>query len=388
MKRRTVWVFLLGAVACGRGGPSAPRPTQAHSAAALASWDSLTTSTIAPGVSFVTAWSRRGPWAVHVLEIDRVRCDPVIRARKAGPPLAERALTSALGTGDLASINADFFMLPGGTPVGAHVEDEVVLAGPGRRQLLARTTTDWAAGFARHEGHAVAGADSAALAQTNRPLAGGPQHDPADGLVLYDAWYGDTVSASAEAPTLRLRILDRAAARGRAIVERADTTGTVPLDALTIALRAGPDAVAWLHRRAPGDTVAWRAQVTFPDGAVARDAVGGFPMLVESGRDVVAEQAGVNANFGPARHPRTAVGWNARLLFWIVVDGRQPPWSDGMTLQELASVFLQLGARTAINLDGGGSSAIVVHGKIRNRPSDAQGERAVGNVLSLERCSS
>jgi exopolysaccharide biosynthesis protein len=57
-----------------------------------------------------------------------------------------------------------------------------------------------------------------------------------------------------------------------------------------------------------------------------------------------------------------------------------------MTLDELAALMLRLGAREALNLDGGGSSALVVRGMVRNRPSDATGERAVGNALALERC--
>jgi exopolysaccharide biosynthesis protein len=57
-----------------------------------------------------------------------------------------------------------------------------------------------------------------------------------------------------------------------------------------------------------------------------------------------------------------------------------------MTLEELATLFLRLGVQHAINLDGGGSSALVVRGVVMNRPSDAQGERAVGNALALQRC--
>jgi exopolysaccharide biosynthesis protein len=97
-------------------------------------------------------------------------------------------------------------------------------------------------------------------------------------------------------------------------------------------------------------------------------------------------------NFAPVRHPRTAVGIAAggRRLLLVVVDGRQPGYSDGMTLTELATMMRALGARDAINLDGGGSSSIVrtdrasVNGvRILNKPSDKEGERPVGNALLL-----
>ncbi|MGQ0701632.1 MAG: phosphodiester glycosidase family protein [Gemmatimonadales bacterium] len=74
----------------------------------------------------------------------------------------------------------------------------------------------------------------------------------------------------------------------------------------------------------------------------------------------------------------------------MVVDGRQLPYSDGMTLRELAELLRGLGAREAINLDGGGSSTLVYAdpdsaGQLRvaNRPSDATGERPVGNALAV-----
>jgi exopolysaccharide biosynthesis protein len=134
--------------------------------------------------------------------------------------------------------------------------------------------------------------------------------------------------------------------------------------------------------------VVWNAVVVAPAGRIVLDeVVGAFPLLVQDGRNVVA-QTGVPASFGPARHPRSAIGWSqdGSLLHWVLVDGRQAPYSAGMTLDELAALFLRLGADHAINLDGGGSSALVVRGAVLNRPSDPQGERAVGNALALQRC--
>jgi hypothetical protein len=151
-------------------------------------------------------------------------------------------------------------------------------------------------------------------------------------------------------------------------------------------------AHAWARRRAAGDTVTWRTRVTVPalNGAGELDpveAVGGFPALLRGGRDVLGEQE-VNEAFGQRRHPRTAVGWTAdqSRLFLVVVDGRQEGYSDGMSLPELTWVFRRLGAAHALNLDGGGSTALAVGTTVVNRPSDASGGRAVGNALALVRC--
>ncbi len=86
--------------------------------------------------------------------------------------------------------------------------------------------------------------------------------------------------------------------------------------------------------------------------------------------------------FATDRHPRTAIGRlrDGRALL-LVVDGRQPAWSVGMSLEELARLFLEFGAVDAINLDGGGSTTMTVERKIVNKPSDPAGERPVSDAI-------
>jgi hypothetical protein len=94
---------------------------------------------------------------------------------------------------------------------------------------------------------------------------------------------------------------------------------------------------------------------------------------------------------GGDRHPRTAAGVDKsrRWLYLVVVDGRQPDYSVGMTARELAELLAQLGADRAINLDGGGSSVLLVAGQddtldIVNRPSGGQ-PRPVPVLLGVRR---
>jgi hypothetical protein len=68
----------------------------------------------------------------------------------------------------------------------------------------------------------------------------------------------------------------------------------------------------------------------------------------------------------------------------VAVDGRQQT-SVGMTLEELAHAMISVGAYEAMNLDGGGSTALVVGDAIVNTPSDTAGERPVGNVVAVMR---
>lgn len=125
-----------------------------------------------------------------------------------------------------------------------------------------------------------------------------------------------------------------------------------------------------------------------------RDAVGGKPVIIRDSVMVSGIDTASGAVFSTTRHPRTAAGISrdGRRLILAIVDGRQKPFSDGMTLRELAALMLSLGAHTALNLDGGGSTTFLVADprgsgtlRVANRPSDKEGERPVGDAVALVR---
>lgn len=143
--------------------------------------------------------------------------------------------------------------------------------------------------------------------------------------------------------------------------------------------------IGMADRGASGLEVGWTVDSAEGDGET--EAVGGFPDLIDAGARVSDLEVESRPTFAAVRHPRTAVGIDsdARTLWFVVVDGRQTPHSAGMTLPELAALFEAIGTDEALNLDGGGSSALVVGEGPVNRPSDATGERAVVNALALVR---
>ena len=123
-------------------------------------------------------------------------------------------------------------------------------------------------------------------------------------------------------------------------------------------------------------------------------AVGGRPVLVRDSAVAAEADTFGSAGFrGP--NPRTAAGISrdGRRLILAVIDGRTSH-DAGMTLRETAELMLALGARDAINLDGGGSTTMVIADpdsagllRIVNHPSDKEGERAVGDALAVvDRC--
>ena len=113
-------------------------------------------------------------------------------------------------------------------------------------------------------------------------------------------------------------------------------------------------------------------------------ALGGGPRLVRNGQIYVTSE-GFRPDVLNGTGPRTAFGIDkAGRYIILVADGRQGYYSTGLTLQELAATMQKLGAVDAMNLDGGGSTALVVKGKVINRPSDGV-ERRVSNALLVMR---
>jgi hypothetical protein len=115
--------------------------------------------------------------------------------------------------------------------------------------------------------------------------------------------------------------------------------------------------------------------------------LGGWPRVVSDGRNVAASADSVEGTFprfSAQRHPRSAIGFSrdSATIFLVAVDGRQET-SDGMSLVELGDFLVGIGVYQGLNFDGGGSTTLVIDGTLMNHPSDATGERTVGNALMV-----
>lgn len=133
---------------------------------------------------------------------------------------------------------------------------------------------------------------------------------------------------------------------------------------------------------APGQAALWKV--------LAGDAWRKFDTILGAGprllRDGKIETTEAIEEFRPdvlARGPRSAIGVDrAGQLWFLAADGRDPKYSVGLTVPELASEMQKLGCTEAICLDGGGSTALVINGILVNRPSDGI-ERRVANALVI-----
>jgi exopolysaccharide biosynthesis protein len=128
----------------------------------------------------------------------------------------------------------------------------------------------------------------------------------------------------------------------------------------------------------PADSLDYRSAIEW----VVRDALSAGPALMVGGEiQITSDEEVFFGSSIPDVHPRSAAGMTANgALILMVVDGRQGA-SRGVYLEELALLMQSVGAVKALNLDGGGSSALVVNGTLLNRPTGGTTEREVMSAL-------
>lgn len=191
-------------------------------------------------------------------------------------------------------------------------------------------------------------------------------------MVLYNSWYDRATGTNDFGAEYIIR-------EGKV---QAVTTANAPIGPDTTVLSVHGEAQKKLARLKPGDEV----KITHSLGAKwdqTVHALGAGPMLVKEGSVFLTTKLeDFGSDIAGGRAPRTAVGITGEgKILLVAVDGRRSD-SAGMSLLELALLMQELGALDAMNLDGGGSTAMVIHDKVVNNPSGG-GERKVGNALTV-----
>ena len=375
---------------------------------------SSATVDVAPGLRYeqvreheLTAHvARIAPDAVHRLR--PVPAGGVVGDTDPGRP-AQATSDLCRQAGGIICVNADFAACPtcrspyGGVVVGGEV---LRTPAPGHEQL---TLTDRGptTGALRWGGHVRADYVWLAPVERPNPFGGAPERveirrerrqlpiagvnipPVGDGTVVYTrAWGGPTPSRG---DTLELVL--RA---GKGLVP-----GSQPVDVALRRLGGGliPDGTVVLAATGRARDELWALSEEWQRWSnaterslvletattiAARHSVGGHPVLLRQGRTQSWPGDDPKAR---GRHPRTLLGWTpSGEVLLVVVDGRRPGHSGGLTLHESADLLRRLGATEAINLDGGGSSTFVgpcpTGACVLNRPSDDR-ERLVPVALAV-----
>ena len=135
-----------------------------------------------------------------------------------------------------------------------------------------------------------------------------------------------------------------------------------------------------------------QADTTWTGPETSWEVMASGPILVDEGMAITYEE-GIDGwkGFYARRHPRSLVGTDAQGYVWlVVVDGRSEGNADGMSIAELTDFALSLGLTDALNLDGGGSSALwvlpegIVSHPCDNRTFDKKGQRIIPNALVVK----
>lgn len=287
--------------------------------------------------------------------------------------------------GGVVCVNANFTTCPRcSQPFGGIVQDSVIVRSPSPAQdqvsvvdgRFTLSPWEWAGAVVP-----AGGGDGVVVDGINVPA--GP-----DDVVLHTRRYGPSTGA----PAGSFEVIYRSPApivTGVGVRHHLELTGThghgdapIPVDGVVLTARgAGADELWAFVERTHGNGV--DLVTTTPDHL--EQSFAGHPVLLRDG-----ERAALEPGDGKVvnRHPRTVIGWDDLGSTWVVVvDGRQDH-SRGMTLAEVTDHLVALGARHAVNLDGGGSSTMVTHCPsesgwcLRNRPSDGA-ERAVPVALAI-----
>ncbi len=357
------------------------------SATAQLRYDTVSTAIVGPGIRSTKIVVRSVPWSIDVVEVDLK--DPHVRfeAVKSHDRLfAGLERTSSIAARYdapshyvVAAVNADFFDFGTSNPVSMQVS--------GGEFLHSVTSNRPAVGFLPGNGMTFARPAFSGWVRVHdvtRSLNAVNLTRTAGQLVLYNPMFGASTGTASGGTEVVLTALTPWGTNDSVtcLVSSAGIgAGNTGLAAGTAVLSGDGAAGTYLSGSCPVDDTVTIATSVIAGLPPIRELISGYPFLVVNGARASLDP---NDSFVSTRNPRTMVGINADTtrLFLVVVDGRQALLSAGMTLIE-ASDFLRnvLHISQAINLDGGGSSTMVVRGQVVNSPSDPGGERSVANAL-------
>lgn len=354
-------------------------------------FDTLSIKLVADGVYYYHVQEKNIPWNLNFIKVDLRNPNIKIKTVKAEDKLIGRETTSSMAKRNssdsnlvIGAINADFFDGVG-IPIGAQVSNGELISSsvaPSWTKIGFDKFNNPMLGRINFSGKVIASDQTNLLNSVNQTRS-------ENFMVLYNSYNGSTTQTNEWGSeveveplgswiindTMKLIVKNKIENSGNMVINTGNAVlsghGTSK-DFINNFINVG-DTIKLIINLQPGLNKLW-------------EMISGFPIILKNGVNYAlkgyAEEGG-SASFATDRHPRTAAGISAdsNYLFMAVVDGRQPI-SKGMSLIEFADFFKNIGAYNAVNLDGGGSSTILVRDKIVNFPSDGT-ERKVSNCLLI-----
>lgn len=356
-----------------------------------------TSRPVGPGIVHHHAFLPAGPWQIQILEIDLTDTMNTLETVKAFNSLEGIERTSSManrmnteGHRVIGAVNGDFYA-SGGVPIGAQVARGTLLKRPYPRSVFALTAADKPLiNILDYNGQMVKNNS------TIISIDGVNEVRQENQLIIYNHYYGSSTRTNQWGTEIGVQYMEASLginAPQYAVVITKDSLMAAESGNMSIPANMG--AILSGHGFARdflndsifvGDTLALQLLLHPAENNILKELIGGTPRIIRDGLSSVEwETESIGSSFAHDRHPRTAVGFDAdsTTVYFFTVDGRQGGFSVGMSLFELADYMLEWGVYQGINLDGGGSTTMVVRGEVVNSPSDAGGERSVANSLMV-----
>lgn len=355
-------------------------------------FNTLSIKQVAQGVYHYSIQEPNVPWTLNVLKIDLSETILKIEAGISKNKITGFEKTSAMserynsdGHHIVGAINGGFFD-GNGQDVGMQIREGEIIT----------QNNHWSAiGFSSENEPfiEVLSLNSKLLLKDNTPVKninGINKTRETNYLILYNSYFGNTSGTNQYGSEILIEPISKPQVNDTikyVVLDKKTEQGSMVLSIGKMVLSGHGTSKDFIDTNINiGDTISI-VQTIAPAPEKVNTLLNGFPKIVSDGVNCAfscyAEESG-SGTFASARHPRTAVGYSKdkQYLYFVVVDGRQEI-SKGMSLSELADFLINIGVYRAVNLDGGGSSAMVVRNKIVSSPSDAGGERSVSNSLML-----
>jgi hypothetical protein len=358
----------------------------------FAAWpDTVSTVIVTPGVVH-TQYTLPGPFTLDVLEVDIT--NPVLTLETYRPNALTKTTVQAAANDQpghrvIGAINGGFFSFETGWPIHNQlVNGKPVLGIPTLKSSFVFTEDrkvfidrfNFAGKIFSKTG------SSLTINESNTNRAAGKTY-------LYSSFRGGATGTDVNGTEVALQIITQPLATNDTLIAVVTQKGTgnlgIPSQGFVVSGGTGSPSTFLSSNIAVNDTV--KLYLAYNSGSTAQakrltQLISGNGHLIKNGvaYPTLGDYDQSGSGFNDVRHPRTFAGINADTtkIYLCTVDGRQAS-SLGMTFTEMANFLVAIGVKNAFNLDGGGSTTMVVRGKVVNDPSDPGGERSVANTLQV-----
>jgi len=291
--------------------------------------------------------------------------------------LLERETLSSIAQrkGALFGINAGFFTSDG-IPIGLLMIEGKILREPQEGWFICGFTP---------QGEMVIGdllfkAELIVPGGYSFPISGINRKNRGEEIVIYTPEFGPKTPEQSGVECIL---------RDKRVFRIGETRGKTSIAADTIVLQGQGRGASWmLENLKPGEEVSLKITLIPRVGNAevwkkVNYMISGGPLLFQKGEKGPFGE--FHKEILEKKHPRTVVGKTSRgEILFLVVDGRNPHHSQGLTINQLVNFLEKYQVTDALNLDGGGSVTFYLQGKVLNFPSDPSGERKISTALLLK----